>query len=49
MKVRIIANMSGDKEVPLIMDVADLDDACAFVSYFAMYRDDFDVQIIVSF
>lgn len=49
MKVKIIANMSGDKEVPLIMDVAELEDACAFVDYFAMYRDDFDVQIIVSF
>lgn len=31
MKVKIIANMSGDKEVPLIMDVAELEDACAFV------------------
>ena len=49
MKVKIIANMSGDKEVPLVMNVAELDDACAFVNYFAMCHDGFDVQIIVSF
>lgn len=48
MKVKVVANISGDKKVPLIMNVLTLEDACSFVDYFAMYCDDFDVKIYVS-
>lgn len=48
MKVKVVANINGDKNAPLVVNVLSLDDACSIVDYFSITGDPFDVQIFVS-